>query len=77
MLIIMSDKTSYMFVTGPRVTKTVTGEEISTEDLGGASVHATKSGVAHFRADDEEEGFMLIRKTSAVICLKIILKILR
>ncbi len=62
-VIIMSDKTSYMFVTGPRVTKTVTGEEITTEDLGGASVHATKSGVAHFRADDEEEGFMLIRKT--------------
>lgn len=62
-VIIMSDKTSYMFVTGPRVTKTVTGEEISTEDLGGASVHAAKSGVAHFRAEDEEEGFMLIRKT--------------
>ena len=62
-VVIMSDKTSYMFVTGPRVTKTVTGEDITTEDLGGASVHATKSGVAHFRADDEEEGFLLIRKT--------------
>lgn len=62
-VIIMSDKTSYMFVTGPKVTKTVTGEDISTEDLGGATVHATKSGVAHFRADDEEEGLLLIRKT--------------
>jgi len=62
-VVIMSDKTSYMFVTGPKVVKTVTGEEIETEGLGGASVHATKSGVAHFRADDEDEGIMLIRKT--------------
>ncbi len=62
-VVIMSDKTSYMFVTGPKVTKTVTGEDISEEDLGGATVHATKSGVAHFRADDENEGIMLIRKT--------------
>ena len=61
-IVIMSDKTSYMFVTGPKVTKTVTGEDISTEDLGGATVHATKSGVAHFRADDEEEGLLLVRK---------------
>jgi len=45
--VVMSEKTSYMFVTGPKVTKTVTGEDISTEDLGGASVHSTKSGVAH------------------------------
>ncbi|MBN1339860.1 MAG: acyl-CoA carboxylase subunit beta [Bacteroidales bacterium] len=62
-VIIMSDKTSYMFVTGPRVTKTVTGEEITNEDLGGAEVHAMKSGVAHFKAENEEEGFLLIRKT--------------
>lgn len=62
-VVIMSDKTSYMFVTGPKVTKTVTGEDISVEDLGGATVHATKSGVAHFRADDEQEGILLIRKT--------------
>jgi acetyl-CoA carboxylase carboxyltransferase component len=61
-VIIMSDKTSYMFVTGPRVTKTVTGEDISTEDLGGATVHTSKSGVAHFKAENEEEGFLLIRK---------------
>ncbi len=60
--IIMSEKTSYMFVTGPKVTKTVTGEQISIEDLGGASVHSTKSGVAHFVSEDEEEGLLLIRK---------------
>jgi acetyl-CoA carboxylase carboxyltransferase component len=60
--IIMADQTSYMFVTGPRVTKTVTGEDISIEDLGGASVHTSKSGVAHFKAESEEEGVMLIRK---------------
>ncbi len=59
---IMTKETSYMFVTGPKVVKTVTGEEVSTEDLGGASVHTTKSGVAHFAADNEEEGIMLIRK---------------
>ncbi len=61
-VIIMNDKNSYMFVTGPKVTKSVTGETISTENLGGATVHATKSGVAHFKAESEEEGIMLIRK---------------
>ncbi len=61
-IIIMSEGSSYMFVTGPKVTKTVTGEEISTEDLGGADVHASKSGVAHFKVENEEEGIMIIRK---------------
>jgi methylmalonyl-CoA decarboxylase subunit alpha len=61
-VIIMSDKTSYMFVTGPKVTRAVTGEVISTEDLGGATVHTSTSGVAHFKAEDEEEGLLLIRK---------------
>lgn len=60
--ILMTEDTSYMFVTGPKVTKTVTGEKISTEDLGGAEVHAAKSGVSHFVAEDEEEGLMMIRK---------------
>ncbi|MBZ0242152.1 MAG: methylmalonyl-CoA carboxyltransferase, partial [Bacteroidales bacterium] len=46
--VLMSEQSSYMFVTGPKVTKTVTGEDISTEDLGGAWVHGTKSGVSHF-----------------------------
>jgi len=61
-VIIMTEDTSYMFVTGPKVTKTVTGEDISTEDLGGAIVHTSKSGVAHFRAENETEGILLIRK---------------
>lgn len=60
--IIMSDKTSYMFVTGPKVTKTVTGEDISEDDLGGPYIHATKSGVTHFISESEEDGLMLIRK---------------
>jgi acetyl-CoA carboxylase carboxyltransferase component len=61
-VIIMSESTSHMFVTGPKVTKTVTGEEISAEDLGGASIHTSKSGVAHFKAKNEDEGLLLIRK---------------
>ena len=60
--IIMSEQSSYMFVTGPKVTKTVTGEDISTEDLGGATIHSTKSGVSHFRVDNEEDGLLMIRK---------------
>ncbi|MDP4207816.1 MAG: acyl-CoA carboxylase subunit beta [Bacteroidota bacterium] len=59
---IMTRDQSYMFVTGPKVVKSVTGEEVSVEDLGGASVHASKSGVAHFVADNEEEGILLTRK---------------
>lgn len=60
--VLMTEKTSYMFVTGPKVVQTVTGENISTEDLGGANVHATKSGVTHFLTESEEEGILLIRK---------------
>ncbi len=60
--IIMNRKSSYMFVTGPKVARTVTGEEISIDDLGGAKVHASKSGVAHFTVDDDEDGLMLVRK---------------
>lgn len=51
----MVANTSYMFVTGPNVVKTVTHEEVSLEDLGGAKTHASKSGVAHFTADNEVE----------------------
>ena len=51
--IFMVEKTSYMFVTGPNVVKTVTNEDVSAEDLGGASVHGTKSGVAHFTVANE------------------------
>lgn len=60
--IVMSENSSYMFVTGPKVVKTVTGEDITVEDLGGATVHASKSGVAHFMSSSEEEGITLIRK---------------
>ncbi len=60
--ILMSKGTSYMFVTGPKVVKTVTGETVDQEQLGGASVHSSKSGVAHFVVDNEEEGMAAIRK---------------
>ncbi len=60
--VMMSESSSYMFVTGPKVTKTVTGEDITIEDLGGAWVHGTKSGVTHFVVENEQEGLMLIRK---------------
>jgi acetyl-CoA carboxylase carboxyltransferase component len=59
--IMMVKNTSYMFVTGPKVVKTVTGETVSTEDLGGASVHSTKSGVAQFVAENEAEGIEMIK----------------
>ena len=59
---IMTKGTSYMFLTGPKVVKTVTGEDVTQEQLGGATVHASKSGVAHFAVDNEEEGLSLIRK---------------
>lgn len=59
---IMTEGLSYMFLTGPKVVKTVTGEDVTQEELGGASVHASKSGVAHFTASNEDEGLSLIRK---------------
>ncbi len=52
---LMVDKTSYMFITGPDVIKTVTGEEVSQEELGGAHAHNVKSGVAHYQATDEQD----------------------
>jgi acetyl-CoA carboxylase carboxyltransferase component len=60
--IMMTKDTSYMFVTGPKVVKTVTGEIVTDEQLGGASVHGSKSGVTHFVAENENEGILLIRK---------------
>ncbi len=60
--ILMTKNTGYMFITGPKVVKTVTGEVVTDEELGGAYVHSTKSGVSHLIADDEEEGIMMIRK---------------
>src|SRR5690625_7377987 len=60
-LIIMVEKTSKMFITGPKVIETVTGEQISAEDLGGAQVHNTKSGNAHMSAKTEEEALDMVR----------------
>jgi methylmalonyl-CoA decarboxylase subunit alpha len=60
--IVMTKDNSYMFLTGPKVVKTVTGEVVTEQELGGAMTHGSKSGVAHFVADDEEQGLMLIRK---------------
>ena len=60
--IIMKKETSNMFLTGPKVVKTVTGEDVTQEQLGGALMHTTKSGVAQFAVDTEEEGIELIKK---------------
>ena len=60
--IFMTRNTSYMFVTGPDVVKTVTHEEVSFEELGGASVHSEKSGVCHVAAESESDTLYLIRK---------------
>jgi len=60
--IFMVDQSSYMFVTGPSVVKTVTHEEVTSEDLGGAMTHATKSGVAHFVHESEAHTLLGIRK---------------
>ncbi|MCC6499853.1 MAG: methylmalonyl-CoA carboxyltransferase [Anaerolineales bacterium] len=60
--IFMTRNTSYMFVTGPDVVKAVTHEEVTQEELGGASVHSEKSGVCHVAADNESDTLFLIRK---------------
>ncbi|MDD3969386.1 MAG: acyl-CoA carboxylase subunit beta [Proteiniphilum sp.] len=65
--IIMTQGTSYMFLTGPKVVKAVTGEDVTQEELGGASVHAAKSGVAQFQVQTEEDGMKLIRKLLSYI----------
>lgn len=64
---LMVKNTSYMFLTGPAVVKSVTGEEVTQEELGGASVHATKSGVAHFAAENEQEGLDTIKELLSYI----------
>ena len=60
--IIMVDKTSQMFITGPAVIKTVTGEEVSAEELGGAMTHNKVSGVAHLFAKDDTDALMQVRE---------------
>ncbi len=58
---IMVDKTSHMFITGPDVIKTVTGEDVEFEELGGARTHNSKSGVSHYMATDEQDAFDYVR----------------
>jgi propionyl-CoA carboxylase beta chain len=60
--VFMTEGTSYMFVTGPNVVKTVTHEEVSSEDLGGAKTHATKSGVTHFTSANEAQSIDHIKR---------------
>ena len=64
---IMAKGISYMFLTGPSVVKTVTGEDVTQEQLGGASVHSSKSGVTHFAAENGEEALQIIRKLLSYI----------
>ena len=59
--VFMVDKTSQMFITGPEVIKTVTGESVTAEQLGGAMTHNTVSGVAHFVGKDDEETLLMVR----------------
>ena len=65
--ILMTDQTSYMFVTGPDVIKTVTHETVTKDELGGAMTHNSKSGVAHLIADNEEQALMMIRELYSFI----------
>src|SRR5215831_18775812 len=65
--ILMVDRTSYMFITGPEVIKTVTHEEVTKEQLGGAATHASKSGVAHFNEADELAAIARIRELLAFL----------
>ena len=60
--IIMVSKTSYMFITGPRVVKAALGEEVTEYELGGAEIHASRSGVAHFVARDDREAIEIVKK---------------
>jgi len=60
--VLMEKQNSYMFVTGPKVVKTVLNQTVTTEDLGGAGIHSSKSGVAHFITNNEEETLLLIKK---------------
>ncbi len=60
--VLMTDKSSNMFITGPQVIKAVTGEDVSAEDLGGSHVHCEKSGVAHLRFENEDATLAAIRR---------------
>ena len=65
--VVMVEETSHMFITGPEVIKTVTNEEVGFEDLGGATTHATKSGVTHFTAKDDHVALDIVRELVSLI----------
>lgn len=65
--VLMVEKTSYMFITGPDVIRAVTHEDVTKEELGGATTHASKSGVAHLTAKDETQGIMMVRELMSYI----------
>src|SRR3546814_3383738 len=65
--ILMVEHTSYMFVTGPNVVKTVTHEEVTAEELGGANTHAVKSGVTHFACENEIDCIQTLRRLLAYL----------
>ena len=67
--VIMTNKTSYMFVTGPEVVKEVLNQDITMDELGGGNIHAEKSGVAHFVFEDEEHAIVQVRKLLSYIPL--------
>ena len=60
--VVMVDDTSHMFITGPDVIKTVTGEDVTMEDLGGGRAHNARSGVAHYLASDEEDAIDYVKE---------------
>jgi propionyl-CoA carboxylase beta chain len=64
---VMVDQTSHMFITGPDVIKTVTGEDVAMEDLGGARTHNTRSGNAHYLATDEDDAIEYVRSLLALL----------
>ncbi|MEM3967109.1 MAG: carboxyl transferase domain-containing protein, partial [Ignisphaera sp.] len=65
--IVMVSKISYMFITGPKVVKAAIGEEVTEMELGGPEIHATKSGVAHFLAENEREAIDIVKKLLSYI----------
>ena len=65
--IMMTEQNSYMFITGPKVVKSVTGEDVTVDELGGANMHSRKSGVAHFKSASEQECLQLTRKLVSFI----------
>lgn len=64
----MVDQTSHMFITGPDVIKTVTGEDVTSRSLGGARTHNTTSGVAHYMGSDEDDAIEYVKEPAEPTC---------